>query len=138
MANADYNNYLRSPEWKERRKIALERAKHRCQLCNSAKHLEVHHRTYDRFKHELPEDLTVLCQNCHQKFSKHQHQYKHKPKRGEKRINWDAVDLIDKEKASLYREMSSAPSHDFIKKRDYYKKYLRQLDSSRKLLMKGI
>lgn len=140
MGDANYNRYLRSPEWREKRKIALANAKNRCQLCNRSKNLEVHHRTYERFEHELPEDLTVLCQECHQKFSNHQHQKKHKfhkPQKSQKKINWDAVDMIDREKANIIRQLSASPSHEFIKNRDYYKKYLRQLASSRKILLQG-
>ena len=42
-------------------------AQRHCQLCNSNSHLDVHHRTYKHFKHEDPEDLTVLCRVCHTK-----------------------------------------------------------------------
>ena len=65
-----YLEYLKSPEWKERSKEAKERAGYRCQICNSGKRLEVHHRTYERLGSELPEDLTVLCRLCHELYSK--------------------------------------------------------------------
>jgi 5-methylcytosine-specific restriction endonuclease McrA len=29
--------------------------------------LHVHHKTYARFRKELPEDLEVLCADCHMK-----------------------------------------------------------------------
>lgn len=60
-----YEQYLQTPEWKERRDAALATAKHRCQLCNGEEKLAVHHRTYDRRGAELPSDLTVLCGDCH-------------------------------------------------------------------------
>jgi DNA repair exonuclease SbcCD ATPase subunit len=63
-----YLAYLRSPEWQRRRLAALRRAGNRCQVCNSSKHLDVHHRTYERFRRELPGDLTVLCRACHDIF----------------------------------------------------------------------
>jgi len=63
-----YGLYLRSPHWKRVRNAALERAHHRCQVCNAAGRLEVHHRTYDRRGQELLEDVTVLCRNCHETF----------------------------------------------------------------------
>lgn len=66
---AEYKAYLASPLWQEKRKVALERAEHRCQLCNRTKQLDVHHRTYERFGgEELPGDLTVLCRGCHEHF----------------------------------------------------------------------
>ena len=63
-----YHAYLASPEWRQRREQALWRAGHRCQTCNSSDTLDVHHRTYARFRNEDPEDLTVLCRSCHEKF----------------------------------------------------------------------
>jgi hypothetical protein len=63
-----YTEYLRSPEWKARRAAALAKAGHRCQLCNRAKRLQVHHRTYERIGQEAPSDLTVLCADCHEHF----------------------------------------------------------------------
>lgn len=64
----DYKAYLRSPEWKARRDERVAAAGGRCQVCNGAEHLNVHHRTYKRIGKELPEDLFVLCQPCHQIF----------------------------------------------------------------------
>jgi hypothetical protein len=54
-----------TPEWMERRALAIERAGNRCQVCYSGEDLNVHHRTYERRGNEDPEDLTVLCQQCH-------------------------------------------------------------------------
>jgi len=71
---SDYEAYLGSLWWKEQREKALERAKHRCQLCNRDYNLQVHHRTYERLGCEEPEDLTVLCKSCHQWF--HQNKLK--------------------------------------------------------------
>jgi hypothetical protein len=62
-----YDDYLRTPEWKQTRAIALVRADHRCAL--DPKHtgqLDVHHRYYERRGAELPSDLIVLCHACHQ------------------------------------------------------------------------
>lgn len=64
----DYKAYIRSPEWRAKRQWALERAGHRCQLCNRSKDLEVHHRTYERLGAELPGDLIVLDHECHSVF----------------------------------------------------------------------
>lgn len=41
----NYQEYLQSPEWRERRKAAIMRAEGRCQVCNDPIGLEVHHRT---------------------------------------------------------------------------------------------
>ena len=60
--------YLRSDHWRAVRTAALERADYRCAVCNSPEHLDVHHRTYVRIGAEAPDDVTVLCRDCHQTF----------------------------------------------------------------------
>ncbi len=68
----DYRKYLRSPEWNSKRKVALREAGYRCQICNAGNCvLDVHHRTYERLGHELPTDLCVLCESCHDIFHAH-------------------------------------------------------------------
>lgn len=64
----NYREYIQSPEWHERAEAAKERAGHRCRLCNIKGSLHAHHRTYERLGKELPEDITVLCDDCHAKF----------------------------------------------------------------------
>ena len=66
-----YQQYLQTPEWFARRTAALRRAGYRCQLCNRTGRLEVHHRTYERRGNESPEDLIVLCDECHRTFNAH-------------------------------------------------------------------
>jgi len=66
-----YTDYLDTPHWKHVRELAIVRAAYRCQVCNAAGRLEVHHRTYERRGFEALEDLTVLCggpEGCHSLF----------------------------------------------------------------------
>jgi hypothetical protein len=72
--------YLRSDHWGETRAAALERAEHRCQVCNGAKQLDVHHRTYERLGEERDADLTVLCRKCHDLFHDSGRQTQRTPK----------------------------------------------------------
>jgi len=65
---AEYQAYIQSPEWRERRTVAIQGAGGRCQLCNRSDALHVHHRTYKRFGAEMEDDLTVLCKRCHEHF----------------------------------------------------------------------
>lgn len=65
LATMPYRQYLQTPEWRTRRRHALEHADHRCQRCGSRYRLEVHHRTYERRGAERLDDLVVLCANCH-------------------------------------------------------------------------
>src|SRR5215475_10158177 len=86
---ASYREYLASAEWKLRRDDALHRAYYRCQsptcpepqlrslsdedlrfVCEEYLpphhyRLEVHHLTYERLGNEHPDDLIVLCPQCH-------------------------------------------------------------------------
>jgi hypothetical protein len=63
-----YREYLRTPEWDERRRAAYRAAEYRCQLCNAQDvELHAHHRSYEhRGRPEEPADLIVLCARCHQ------------------------------------------------------------------------
>lgn len=66
----EYKEYTSSKEWKIKCDHALERVDYKCEVCGFSKHsvkLSVHHLTYERFKHELPEDLMVVCEKCHKK-----------------------------------------------------------------------
>lgn len=65
MNYADYFAYRQSDHWREMRRLAIEHAEHRCQLCNAAGNLEVHHRTYERLGRERLADLIALCADCH-------------------------------------------------------------------------
>ena len=63
-----YAAYISSPAWRRLRLAALEAAGNQCQRCGVSKWsaaLEVHHLTYERFKHERLSDLVVLCEDCH-------------------------------------------------------------------------
>jgi 5-methylcytosine-specific restriction endonuclease McrA len=63
-----YDWYINiSPVWYAIRKWALARANNKCELCGSTNQLSVHHLTYNNLGKEHPEDLKVLCQNCHEK-----------------------------------------------------------------------
>jgi hypothetical protein len=64
----DYTTYIRSKRWKSKSNAAKKRAGWRCQTCNRPHgqvRLEGHHRTYERLGYEIPEDITVLCDDCH-------------------------------------------------------------------------
>jgi len=53
-------------QWQRERDLALERDDYRCQNCGCDEQLVVHHRTYARVGDEWPEDLVVLCRDCHE------------------------------------------------------------------------
>lgn len=71
MKKMTYKQYMNSSEWRRKSNAAKARADYRCQLCNASpgmNKLHAHHRTYERLGHELDNDLTVLCEDCHKLF----------------------------------------------------------------------
>lgn len=65
----DYYTYIRSAQWRQRANEAKRRAGYRCQVCNRSSSdvvLNAHHRTYERLGNEHPDDITVLCRDCHE------------------------------------------------------------------------
>lgn len=65
----DYNEYIRSDEWKKKRILVAQRENHRCQMCGElvVVHYHIHHKTYARFGNEDLDDLMFLCEDCHTK-----------------------------------------------------------------------
>lgn len=61
-----YRRYLQTPEWREKRRVEIAAAEHRCRRCGAHGPLELHHLTYRNLGNEPPEDLVVLCVTCHQ------------------------------------------------------------------------
>ena len=61
----NYDDYLQTEGWKEKRREALKYWDYKCALCFSNETLNVHHRTYCRLGSELPNDVIVLCEICH-------------------------------------------------------------------------
>ncbi len=65
-----YARYLQTQHWQDIRALALRRAGNKCQLCSAKEALEVHHNSYEYRgeEHIYPEDLVVLCEDCHSRF----------------------------------------------------------------------
>ncbi len=64
-----YDNYLKSDEWKEKRKRILERDNYICQCCLINKATEVHHLSYHIDHDEPAFDLISVCRLCHEKIT---------------------------------------------------------------------
>jgi hypothetical protein len=63
----DYQLYLRSKEWQDRRQMMFELRGKKCELCGSFEdRLQIHHLHYRTLYKETSQDLMILCQNCHQ------------------------------------------------------------------------
>src|SRR5262245_60175292 len=66
------DSHYSSAYWRTIREQCLARDGYRCRLCNSPDALQAHHRTYDRFEKEELDDLTTLCEPCHDLVTDHQ------------------------------------------------------------------
>lgn len=68
LKRMSYDQYLRSPEWKELRQKRIQRDNYQCVICGSAKNLDVHHISYIHMGESGEiDDLITLCRSCHQK-----------------------------------------------------------------------
>lgn len=75
-----YDEYLQSRHWKQIRARVLDRDRHACRICNARgtwnphtrrwDGLQVHHRSYGPRGQEEVSDLTTLCDECHELYSK--------------------------------------------------------------------
>lgn len=64
----EYADYLKTPEWQERRRRRIVLDKFRCAICGQTKGLQVHHINYDRVMDEdIYADLITLCHVCHER-----------------------------------------------------------------------
>lgn len=81
----EYNEYLKSPEWKEIRQLVFRRDGHVCQVCNTNPATQVHHITYERFRNELLDDLLSVCAPCHSNLHPWQDEDSHKRVKPKKR-----------------------------------------------------
>jgi 5-methylcytosine-specific restriction endonuclease McrA len=60
-----YEDHIRSEKWAIKRAFALNRAGKACEKCGYMFGLQVHHKHYRNLGDEKPEDLEVLCLDCH-------------------------------------------------------------------------
>lgn len=61
---AGYEAMLKTPRWVAYARDVREHWGNRCAICY-APGRQVHHRTYERFGHELPTDCILVCDRCH-------------------------------------------------------------------------
>lgn len=62
-----YDAYLRTSEWRARRKLVFKRARGVCEGCLVAKATQVHHLRYDNLENEFMWELVAICNDCHRR-----------------------------------------------------------------------
>ena len=61
----NYNDYLKSPEWRYLKEKVLSKAGYKCSFCNRRAY-QVHHIKYPkRFEDDKIEYLVAVCKDCH-------------------------------------------------------------------------
>ena len=65
MGFENYNEFLKTDEWKQIAQMVKERDGHKCVICGSTENLNAHHLRYraDRLDED---DIITVCSNCHQ------------------------------------------------------------------------
>jgi 5-methylcytosine-specific restriction endonuclease McrA len=76
---ARLQQYRLSPEWREKRRLVLDRDGE-CQVCGRIEGLEVHHLTYENACDEPLHHLVAVCTGCHHAI--------HYDKNGRRRRDW--------------------------------------------------
>ena len=61
----EYNKYLESEKWHNKRLKVLERADYLCEGCRENEATEVHHLSYKHVFDELLFELVAVCNSCH-------------------------------------------------------------------------
>lgn len=63
-----YHNYLKSIKWRNFSNRVKAQRNHTCEICGVKSYtLHAHHLTYERVFQENPNDIQVLCADCHYK-----------------------------------------------------------------------
>ena len=65
-----YKDYLKSPEWREKRLLVLDRCNNVCEGCRQKVAIEVHHLTYKNVGKEFLFELIGICLGCHERVHK--------------------------------------------------------------------
>lgn len=61
----DYDRYLKTPQWRNKRQVVLHRARYKCRHCKKRRATQAHHLTYVRVGKERLSDLQAVCYPCH-------------------------------------------------------------------------
>ena len=65
MNKQQYAEYLKSADWKAKKKRKYAKCNHRCAVCGATERLDVHHMNYRQIYDVKNTDLRILCRECH-------------------------------------------------------------------------
>jgi hypothetical protein len=67
---SQYETYINSKEWEQRRNKFWQSYSRRCAICDTAKYIHLHHMHYGNFGNEPDEHLVPLCKDHHAEYHK--------------------------------------------------------------------
>jgi hypothetical protein len=67
----EYDNYLKSPIWKDIKKAYFATHDKKCAICGASRRINLHHMYYSDSGTEQPEHLIPLCETHHEALHKH-------------------------------------------------------------------
>ena len=105
MYRPEYEKYLMSSDWQEKRAERFEKDGNRCVCCGAEKALQAHHITYERVGHEDIDDLVTLCADCHKTVHRIAAAYQVEAADIESRFLLDIEDLTRQRTLAFRREM---------------------------------
>lgn len=117
----NYNDYLKSNHWKNKRKAFFKVNKRECEHCGKTEKLHVHHKTYARVGNEKLTDLMCLCEYCHNKEHKKLKQIKENRKNGRKKAK--VTKIRNKSKKKKSKKKYKPPKHAPQKKLEDLSQY---------------
>lgn len=91
------SQYLKSKEWKAKKRQVHLRDNYRCRVCHTFEHLNVHHIKYSSLTNEPLDHLVTLCETCHT----HLHETSGYPKTYSDYLNWNQPIKASNETTSL-------------------------------------
>lgn len=94
----DYQEYIQSDQWKEKREERLKLDGYQCVVCRNSEGLSVHHLHYDSLGNEdVQHDLVTVCNKCHRYFDTIERYQRYKKR--QRKV--EAIDLEVKERKDI-------------------------------------
>lgn len=104
---ADYDNYLQSPQWRNKRQELFNERGKKCEHCGATTQIHVHHIHYRNLGNEKLEDLMVLCKSCHEEEHKRLDSLK-KPRKHKAKCNDNFISKPKKKRSKKVKKKQIA------------------------------
>lgn len=107
----EYREYLKSDAWQQKRAMMFGLRGRKCEKCDATDvTLQIHHLTYANIFNEPPEDLQIVCIECHEKI--------HNKKPRVKKIKGDTEE-VRQQKENIMLEINQLQCRIQILRREF-------------------